>query len=70
MYGRTGHIKFKGLPYYWGAIATTKCIKAILFAFLLGKNRDKNTLDACTRSVRHMGNFMKTELTQMHWVSS
>ena len=27
-------MRFKGFPYYWGAIATTKCIKAILFVFL------------------------------------
>ena len=23
---------FKGIPYFWGAIATTKCIRAIAFA--------------------------------------
>ncbi|MCI8914047.1 MAG: hypothetical protein HFF38_07955 [Lawsonibacter sp.] len=48
---------FKGLPYYWGAIAVTKWIRAILFAFLPGKNRDKVTLDTCTGWVRHMGRF-------------
>ena len=34
-------VKFKGLSYYVGAIATTKCIKAILFVFLPGKTGDK-----------------------------
>lgn len=48
---------FKGIPYFWGAIATTKCIRAIAFAFLPGKNRDLATLDACTGWVRHMGRF-------------
>ena len=48
---------FKGLPYYWGAIATTKCIRAILFMFLPGKNSDKVTLDTCTGWVKHMGRF-------------
>ena len=28
---------FKGFPYYLGAIATTKCIRAILFVFVPGK---------------------------------
>lgn len=51
---------FKGVPYYWGAIATSKCLKAILFAFLPGKNRDKATLDACTGWVRHMGRFYES----------
>ena len=51
---------FKGAPYYWGAIATSKCLKAILFAFLPGKNRDKATLDACTGWVRHMGRFYES----------
>ena len=50
-------MKFKGLPYYWGAIATTKCIQAILFMFLPGKTGDKVKLDACTGWVRHMGRF-------------
>ena len=50
-------MKFRGLPYYWGAIATTKCIKAILFAFLPGKDGDKANLNACTGWVRHMGRF-------------
>ncbi|MBM6885529.1 MULTISPECIES: hypothetical protein [Oscillospiraceae] len=50
-------MEFKGLPYYWGAIAATKCIKAILFAFLPGKHGDKATLDACTGWIRHMGRF-------------
>ncbi len=48
---------FKGLSYYWGAIAETKRIRAILFAFLPGKSRDKVTLDTCTGWVRHMGRF-------------
>lgn len=51
---------FKGLPYYWGAIATIKCIRAILFVFLPGKNGDKATLDACTGWVRHMGRFYES----------
>ena len=51
------HTAFKGIPYFWGAIATTKCIRAIAFAFLPGKNRDLATLDACTGWVRHMGRF-------------
>lgn len=50
-------MKFKGLSYYWGAIAATKCIKAILFVFLPGKIGDKVKLDACTGWVRHMGRF-------------
>ena len=50
-------MKFKGLPYYWGAIATTKCIQAILFMFLPGKTGDKVKLDTCTGWVRHMGRF-------------
>lgn len=48
---------FNGFPYYWGAIATTKCIRAIMFMFLPGKNGDKATLNACTGWVRHMGRF-------------
>ncbi len=48
---------FKGFPYYWGAIATTKCIKAILFAFLPRKDKDQVALNACTGWVRHMGRF-------------
>lgn len=50
-------MKFKGLSFYWGAIAATKCIKAILFVFLPGKIGDKVKLDACTGWVRHMGRF-------------
>ena len=50
-------MRFKGFPYYWGAIATTKCIKAILFVFLPRKTGDKVKLDACTGWVRHMGRF-------------
>ena len=52
-------MKFKGLPYYWGGIATTKCLKAILFAFLPGKTEDRVNLDACTGWVRHMGRFFE-----------
>ena len=48
---------FKGMPYFWGAIASTKCIVAILFVFLPGKNRDTAKMDACTGWVRHMGRF-------------
>ena len=48
---------FKGLPYYWGSIAITKCIRAILFVFLPGKNKDKLTLNTCTGWVKHMGRF-------------
>ena len=48
---------FRGFPDYWGAIAVTKCLAAILFAFLPGKDRDKVTLNACTGWVRHMGRF-------------
>ena len=48
---------FKGFPYYLGAIATTKCIRAILFVFVPGKNGDRVTLDSCTGWVRHMGRF-------------
>lgn len=48
---------FKGIPYYFGAIATTKCIEAILFMFKPGKYRDKAALDACTGWFRHMGRF-------------
>ena len=48
---------FKGIPYFWGAIATTKCIRASAFAFLPGKNGDHAKLDACTGWVRHMGRF-------------
>ena len=50
-------MKFQGFPYYWGAVAATKCIKAILFAFLPGKSGDKANLNACTGWVRHMGRF-------------
>lgn len=53
-------MKFKDLPYYWGAIATTKCIKAILFVFLPEKTGDKVKLDACTGWVRHMGRFYES----------
>lgn len=53
---------FKGLPYYWGAIAATKCIKAILFVFLPGKTGDKVKLDACTGWVRHMGRFYENRI--------
>ena len=53
-------MRFKGLPYYWGAIAATKCIRAILFAFRPGKSGDKVKLDACTGWVRHMGRFYET----------
>lgn len=51
---------FKGLPYYWGAIAVTKCIRAILFVFLPEKTGDKVTLDACTGWIRHMGRFYES----------
>ena len=51
---------FKGFPYYLGAIATTKCIRAILFVFVPGKNGDKVTLDTCTGWVRHMGRFYES----------
>ena len=52
---------FKGFPYYWGAIATTKCIRAILFVFLPGKNKDKLTLNTCTGWVKHMGRFYESK---------
>src|SRR5699024_4975779 len=51
---------FKGFPYYLGAIATTKCIRAILFVFVPGKNGDRVTLDSCTGWVRHMGRFYES----------
>ena len=51
---------FKGFPYYWGAIAVTKCIRAILFVFVPGKNGDKVTLDTCTGWVSHMGRFYES----------
>jgi len=41
-------MRFKGFSYYWGAIAATKCIKAIVFVFLAGRAADKVKLDACT----------------------
>lgn len=52
---------FKGLPYYWGAIAAAKSIRAIIFMFLPGKNADKVTLDTCTGWVRHMGRFYENK---------
>lgn len=55
-------MKFKGLPYYWGAIATTKCIKAILFMFLPAETGDKVKLEACTGWVRHMGRFYENRI--------
>ena len=55
-------MKFKGLPYYWGAIAAAKCIKAIAFVFLPGKAGDKVKLDACTGWVRHMGRFYENRV--------
>ena len=55
-------MKFKGLPYYWGAIAATKYIKAIVFVFLPGKAVDKVKLDACTGWVRHMGRFYENRI--------
>ena len=55
-------MSFKGFPYYWGAIATTKCIKAIVFVFLPGKTGDKVKLDACTGWVRHMGRFYENRI--------
>lgn len=57
-----GRIRFKGLPYYWGAITATKCIKAIVFVFLPGKAADKVKPDACTRWVRHMGRFYENRI--------
>lgn len=51
---------FKGFPYYWGAMASTKCIRAVLFAFLPGKNGDKASVDSCTGWVRHMGRFYES----------
>ena len=55
-------MSFKGFPYYWGAIATTKCIKAIVFVFLPGKAADQVKLDACTGWVRHMGRFHENRI--------
>lgn len=49
--------KFKGFPYYWGAVAETKCLRAVLFSFLPGKRVDRAALNACTGWVRHMGRF-------------
>lgn len=51
---------FKRFPYYWG-IATTKCISAIVFVFMPGKNGDRATLDTCTGWVRHMGRFYESK---------
>ena len=45
-----GRMKFKVLPYYWGVIATAKCIKAILFVFLPGKTGDFG--ERCGRYLR------------------
>ena len=53
---------FKGFPYYLGAIAASKCIKAIVFVFLPGKTGDKVKLDACTGWVRHMGRFYENRI--------
>ena len=53
---------FKGFPYYWGAIAASKCIKAIVFVFLPGKAGDTVKLDACTGCVRHMGRFYENRI--------
>lgn len=49
----------KGLPYFWG-IATMKSIRAILFMFWPGKNKDRVTLDTCTGWVKHMGRFYES----------
>ena len=65
---KDGRMRFKGLPYYWGAIAATICIKAIVFVFLPEKAADKVKPDACTGWVRHMGVFMKTGFTHLPWM--
>ena len=67
-----GRMIFKGFPYYWGAIAATKCIKAIVFVFLPGKAGDKMKLDACPGWVRHMGRFYENRTsawTLVSWAS-
>ena len=51
---------FKGLPYYFGAIAAVKSIHAVLFMFTPRKNVDKAVLDACTGWIRHMGRFYES----------
>lgn len=48
---------FKSFPYYLGAIAVVKCIRAVVFTFRPGKGADHTTVDSCTGFVRHMGRF-------------
>lgn len=50
----------KGFPYFWGGIATTKYIRAVLFVFRPGKSGDRVTLGSCTGWVRHMGRFYES----------
>ena len=45
---------------YFRSIITSKCIAAILFVFLPGKDMDRVTLDSCTGWVRHIGYFHET----------
>lgn len=39
----------------------TKSIRAVLFAFQPGKNRDRAALNDCTGWVRHMGRFYESK---------
>ena len=48
---------FRSFPYYWGAVAVVKSIRAVVFMFRPGKSSDHATMDACTGFVRHMGRF-------------
>ncbi len=48
---------FKRFPYYLGAIAVVKCIRAVVFTFRPGKSADHTAVDSCTGFVRHMGRF-------------
>lgn len=50
----------KGFPYYWGAIAVTKCISAVVLAFLPGENADRARVDTCSGWLRHMGRFYES----------
>ena len=58
---------FKGIPYFWGAIATTKCIRAIAFAFLPGKNGIMPSWMLALAGSGIWGDFMKTGLIHLRW---
>lgn len=47
---------------YRHGLAVTKCVRAVLFVFWIGNQRDYASLNSCTGWVRHMRRFRRSQV--------